>query len=585
MTEITKQGERVPVEELTPEQLAAAKAVGAWVNQLGRTLKTCRLYDAANPTVIRFRQELAVALMHLLEEHGEIRVRFGVDDVLCEGISVAPARSRDDNLALPFYRDGVRGMTFSPGVEPIEVNAVVDAVLQVTGQHVGEDDLVTLLWQAHLRNIEVDYVPAESDLGGSPVAEGTESAEVALWPVPETDTAEQIADAQGSVVSTSVEESAEAAGRSDDWTIGEHTLEIEATFDELESLSASEVKRFQDEFSREHTNTLASAALAISRVYLQTGANESDRAELARFLPRVLRQAAAGGEWREARETVGLIRACDASDSALAMFSQELLQPISVTAIRERLELQDAGGMADFIAFAREFPNQTVDLLGLIYADLQNPRAQRLATEAVVDLCRENPERLIPWLADPRAHVVRHAVQVLSAIGGNAIVGLLATALQHSEPRVRYDALAALKSVDPRLSRPILLDTLEVPDTRMFCTALYQLAESRDPVVAQRILSCLQSVEFEKRPIEERRAIFSALAATGGDEVLPELEAELYKSTWFRNNDSHQQAVARCIARVGTPLAKEMLERGIQSKRAPVRKACGDALAGLGGHE
>ena len=51
----------------TPEQEATARAAGVWVNHLARTLKTCRLYDANNPTVIRFREELAQALTRVLE--------------------------------------------------------------------------------------------------------------------------------------------------------------------------------------------------------------------------------------------------------------------------------------------------------------------------------------------------------------------------------------------------------------------------------------------------------------------------------------------------------------------------------------
>ncbi|HEV2105936.1 MAG TPA: hypothetical protein VGU27_09420, partial [Candidatus Eisenbacteria bacterium] len=42
------------------------KAAAAWLNQLARTLKTCRLYDATNPTVVRFREELDGALLRLL---------------------------------------------------------------------------------------------------------------------------------------------------------------------------------------------------------------------------------------------------------------------------------------------------------------------------------------------------------------------------------------------------------------------------------------------------------------------------------------------------------------------------------------
>ena len=45
------------------DQDPAVKAAGAWINQFARTLKTCRLYDAINPTVGKFRQDLAIGMV------------------------------------------------------------------------------------------------------------------------------------------------------------------------------------------------------------------------------------------------------------------------------------------------------------------------------------------------------------------------------------------------------------------------------------------------------------------------------------------------------------------------------------------
>ena len=53
---------------------AKLRDVGGWVVQLARTLKTCRLYDAENPTVVRFREGLATDLKALLDRHGPIRL-------------------------------------------------------------------------------------------------------------------------------------------------------------------------------------------------------------------------------------------------------------------------------------------------------------------------------------------------------------------------------------------------------------------------------------------------------------------------------------------------------------------------------
>src|SRR5690242_19938128 len=140
---------------------ATLKAAGVWLGQFARTLKTSRLYDAKNPTVVKFRDDLALSARKVLAEYGAITYEFRSDDVLFDETSLYPARSRDDNLALPFYRDGVRSLTLQPGVEPREIDALLDAVLQVTGQNPGDDDLVTLLWEAQLNHVLIDYVPGE----------------------------------------------------------------------------------------------------------------------------------------------------------------------------------------------------------------------------------------------------------------------------------------------------------------------------------------------------------------------------------------------------------------------------------------
>ena len=56
---------------------------------------------------------------------------------------------------------------------------------------------------------------------------------------------------------------------------------------------------------------------------------------------------------------------------------------------------------------------------------------------------------------------------------------------------------------------------------------------------------------------------------------MPELEAELHKGNWLsRNQETHRLAIARVIGRIGTSQARLVLERGAQSKRVLVRKAC-----------
>jgi hypothetical protein len=94
------------------------------------------------------------------------------------------------------------------------------------------------------------------------------------------------------------------------------------------------------------------------------------------------------------------------------------------------------------------------------------------------------------------------------------------------------------------------------------------------------VFAYLQQEKFPERPPEERRAIYAAVASVGGNEIVPDLEAELLKANWFdRDQEIHRHNVARCLARVGTPRAREALERAANSKRPPVRQAAQAGLA------
>jgi len=263
-----------------------------------------------------------------------------------------------------------------------------------------------------------------------------------------------------------------------------------------------------------------------------------------------------------------------------------MLQPISIASTVEHLDQQEPAAVADFVAFAVSLGEPAVDYLNLVLADSQQRRNRRLLAEAIANECRANPERLAPFLSDRRWFVVRNVVHILAWIGGDQIAGLLQVALRHPEPRVRQEAVAALGQVSPKVARPMLLKLLDGPDARMFCAVLHQLSAERHAPTARLLLGFLLDPGFETRPPEEKRAIYTALSSTGGDEVVPELEAELLKGNWFsRTQEGHRQAVARCLARIGSPLAKQVLARGATSRRGPVRQACEAALTGFNDRE
>ena len=139
-----------------PDGTPASRAARHWVHQFARTLKTCRLYEQNGNTMVeRFLTDLAEALARFHAEHGPLILKFTSNDVCYEEASLYLARSREDNLAMPFYRDGIRGLSLNAGTTREQLEALIAAIIHVTAVGQSDDDLVTLLWESHLDTIDI----------------------------------------------------------------------------------------------------------------------------------------------------------------------------------------------------------------------------------------------------------------------------------------------------------------------------------------------------------------------------------------------------------------------------------------------
>jgi len=597
-----------PAGGLARDGSIAPNLVSAWVQQLARTLKTCRLYDGENPTVIKFREETARDLVRLLAAGAPLTLGFTSTDVLYDGTSLYAARSREDNLARPFFRDGISAITFHPGIDAPAVERFLDQVLRVTAANAADEDLVTLLWDAEIPHLDFQYVPTvgEGDLGtdgsgggefgfdargddtrsgarpgeggrdGTGGARGAAATSLIPWPATGLP-------ATGGVVSAAGGESGggDLPGRSDDWQTKDCAVDIEPAFARLEAMSQAELERFRRESAEEAKESCAASALRAIGDSLAAGPTREDRLELGHVLPRVLLETTRTAQWKAARAALSLLRECDLPDWSTCDLTRALLDaqanltPQCVAA----LDQQSAEEVEAFLVFAKELGSDGSEWLMTILSQSQQKRVRRPLTKVIAELCRQHPERLRPWITNPEWYVVRNVVHILGWIGGAGVVRLLREASTHQEPRVRQEVVAALNVADHAEARPILLRMLDTTDGRVLSAVLNQLSGQRDPAVAKKLLEYVLDPALGERPAEESHMIFVALASCAGDEVLPPLETKLSEGGWLaRTPEPYRRALASCIARIGTPNALEVLRRGARARRPAIRIACEEAL-------
>jgi len=561
---------------------AAARPVAAWLSLLSRTCKTCRLYDAGNPAVVRFREDLYRALCALLEPHDEIELEVSSRELSFAGTVVYRSVSREDNLAGVFHRDGIRRLTLQKGIGADELESLLDLILQVTGRAAAEEDLVTLLWERQLPHVAVAAAPQAGDMDGGG-DEGGGGPCPMPWPAAGSP-ANRGAPAPAGAPWPGARPGPEQPERSDDFELFTREASPEGAYAELERVAVAEMERLQDEYQAESARPAVTRALETLADCLSCEITPADRRELAAFVPRVLREALVAGDWPAARDALAMLRACDA-EAAIAMLFEGLSSESTVGPMRRMvatLDGQGAAGVEAFLALATDIGAPGADWLMRVLAESQEQRTRRPLARALAKIVTPCPERLVRWLADERWYVVRNVVHILGWIGGDRIAGHLETALHHPDARVRREVVATLGTVSPETSRPILLGMLAVEEARLFTLVVQQLTVTSDPVVAQRLQELLRDERFLARGEDERRAVYRGLASQG-ESVLGTLEQELDRGGLFaRGLDEHRRSVARCIARIGTPAARAALERGARSFTPGTRKACEQALGALG---
>ena len=148
------------------------------VQGLAKALRSYLLYEGSSPALDRFMDALRLRMSALWSQLPHLTVSVDERELVWEGAAVFAAEERD-SLAFLLYRDGVREITFQPGFEESEVDAllvILANVHRVRGEQ--DDDLLTLLWDHDWTAFRYRYVEALPEGVQLPEASSTEARAV-----------------------------------------------------------------------------------------------------------------------------------------------------------------------------------------------------------------------------------------------------------------------------------------------------------------------------------------------------------------------------------------------------------------------
>lgn len=223
---------------------------------------------------------------------------------------------------------------------------------------------------------------------------------------------------------------------------------------------------------------------------------------------------------------------------------------------------------------------ELVDLLGdrltrnlLIGLCEQEDRSRR---RQLFDFLRGGSEAILSdarrLLHDSRWYVVRNMVGLLQALGGKRVIPDLRECLQHSDARVRMEALRALAEIDRELPPELVGQLLADEDPRVAERMAQMAGHLAAGNAIEPLLALVTPIDTFGRQRAMRVKALLALGEIGDPTVLARIKR--YFSAFSVDSIEERRAAYQSLA--GYPAAEraELVEKGRKSRDPEIRAIC-----------
>jgi len=545
---------------------------------LGKAFRAFQLYDENNPVRQRFVESLRAEFTALWTQISKLPLRITEDNIYLGDSSVYSAESRADSLAFLFFRDGVREITFLPGIEGDELERFL-GVLQKARKLVPEgDDLLTVLWEEDLQyfvHIFVDLLAEGVALPERGAGSDQKQMQAALQALDEDE--EEAPPESGQRAAPAEEKEGPATVSKDDFNPTLYALDPR----EMEIL-AGELKK---EFSRD----LRGDVLAALFDRLEEHDHPERQSEIldimATLLPSFLSRGQLPAATAVLQELGQIERMQGVFDEQRLAESQRLLDEVSApAAIGELIQALYDGTIraspAQLGQFLQYLRGGALAPLLRSSETVDHKELQSVLRQAVQGIANRHRGAVVRLLEESDSIVASGAARLAGEMqiteAGPALAGLLA----HPDPSVRLAAIEATVSLKASTAAGALEHTLNDPDREVRIAAARALGALKYRPAAETFAAIVRGKEIRAADISEKIAVFEAYGMIAEDRALGLLEGLLNGKGFLgkREPTEIRAAAALGLGKISGAASRAALQKASQDEDPVVRSNVGRAL-------
>jgi len=546
------------------------------LRSLVKAQRAFQMYLPNNPIYHRASDAVREAFRPVWGATDEILLTIRETEFVWEDTVVYSELNKADSLAWQLYKDGMRFLTLKRGVEEREIVLFLQLVNQakLLPADAG-DDLSTILWEQDFEHLDYRFPELFGD--GPPMETAVVGMDAAA-PQP-TEANQEVADDV-------------AEGTPADESRPKGVIDPDDFDSTLYFLDEREEKYLAQELEREYTRDLRMPALAALLDIFELQRDDEVRDEIIGVLENLFPNLLNGGEFKTCamilRDTRSMLERVDGltddQRSRLSTFDESLSEPAIVDQLLQSL---DEGGTRanedDIGELLKELKPQALETLVLWLPRLASNPVKQILNQVSERLAANNAREVLRLLRSPDSEALPGVVDLCGRLALEPSVAGLGEVLGHDDPALRLAAVNALGQIGSPGALGQLDRALKDRDRDVRLAAV-KIAGQRGFRGVQKEI---ELVVFSKRrgmDFTERRGFFEAYGSIVGNAAVKPLAALLLPRGLLRRkrHPEIRMCAALGLGRVGTPEAREILERVAHDRDRQVRNAVQAALRAAG---
>ncbi len=522
----------------TTEEIRAVKDI---IQAILKSKKILRMYPSNNPIYIKTLEDASTKFREFFYYNDELQLKIKQNEIYCDSEQVYSSTEKEDNLALFFFKDGIRELTFRKGLTNDEIEGFLTVITLDFDTDVIDDDIVTLFWEKDFQNIQ--YVVDEIVLGDEE-------------------------DYETPAVSRAKEESNEPNNL---------TKAYEDALNESDAIKESSIIPLTDqdlhslleEFEKDTKEKLGKLVyILFEMMYLAD--TRQDFEDISVFLMNSIDYAVLHGDINIATDILlrlkDLVGDKNISEEIKKYIKKVLLFAGSEMVVTHLGELLDSGQDIDeksFVAFVNFLDKNSITSFMKMLGELKSIHARKMVIDALTYLGPKDITLLASGLNDTRWYVVRNIIYILRKIADKRAVDFLLKTVKHGDIRVQKEVIRALGELGGPGVIVALRDSLDDPEVQVRIAALKALGNIGSEAAKRIILDRITDKKFKDKEFDEKKDYFEIISKWKDKEVFDFLVQRLKQKTFFGStkNDENRACAAFSLGLLGNKEALNILNK------------------------